>query len=254
MEMTKERIMEYSACINGYDIKAHYSEENINEIFVPLLKRLTKMQKEKGSRLLVMLAAPPGAGKSTLLDFLEYLSKTTDGVKEIQTIGMDGFHHYQDYLLSHETVRDGTTIKMVEIKGAPITFDLKALEDRIRLVASGTNCGWPTYDRNLHNPVEDALEVTSDIVLLEGNYLLLDEEGWRDLSDYADYTIFISADEDMLRSRLIERKAKNTPLEQAKEFVEKSDMRNAIEVLLGSKKADLNLRINSDGEYEVESG
>ena len=245
--------MEYSACINGYDIKAHYSEENINEIFVPLLKRLTKMQKEKGSRLLVMLAAPPGAGKSTLLDFLEYLSKTTDGVKEIQTIGMDGFHHYQDYLLSHETVRDGTTIKMVEIKGAPITFDLKALEDRIRLVASGTNCGWPTYDRNLHNPVEDALEVTSDIVLLEGNYLLLDEEGWRDLSDYADYTIFISADEDMLRSRLIERKAKNTPLEQAKEFVEKSDMRNAIEVLLGSKKADLNLRINSDGEYEVES-
>lgn len=246
--------MEYSACINGYDIKAHYSEENINEIFVPLLKRLTKMQKEKDSRLLVMLAAPPGAGKSTLLDFLEYLSKTTDGVKEIQTIGMDGFHHYQDYLLSHETVRDGTTIKMVEIKGAPITFDLKALEDRIRLVASGTNCGWPTYDRNLHNPVEDALEVTSDIVLLEGNYLLLDEEGWRDLSDYADYTIFISADEDMLRSRLIERKAKNTPLEQAKEFVEKSDMRNAIEVLLGSKKADLNLRINSDGEYEVESG
>ena len=246
--------MEYSACINGYDIKAHYSEENINEIFVPLLKRLTKMQKEKGSRLLVMLAAPPGAGKSTLLDFLEYLSKTTDVVKEIQTIGMDGFHHYQDYLLSHETVRDGTTIKMVEIKGAPITFDLKALEDRIRLVASGTNCGWPTYDRNLHNPVEDALEVTSDIVLLEGNYLLLDEEGWRDLSDYADYTIFISADEDMLRSRLIERKAKNTPLEQAKEFVEKSDMRNAIEVLLGSKKADLNLRINSDGEYEVESG
>ena len=246
--------MEYSACINGYDIKAHYSEENINEIFVPLLKRLTKMQKEKGSRLLVMLAAPPGAGKSTLLDFLEYLSKTTDGVKEIQTIGMDGFHNYQDYLLSHETVRDGTTIKMVEIKGAPITFDLKALEDRIRLVASGTNCGWPTYDRNLHNPVEDALEVTSDIVLLEGNYLLLDEEGWRDLSDYADYTIFISADEDMLRSRLIERKAKNTPLEQAKEFVEKSDMRNAIEVLLGSKKADLNLRINSDGEYEVESG
>ena len=246
--------MEYSACINGYDIKAHYSEENINEIFVPLLKRLTKMQKEKGSRLLVMLAAPPGAGKSTLLDFLEYLSKTTDGVKEIQTIGMDGFHHYQDYLLSHETVRDGTTIKMVEIKGAPITFDLKALEDRIRLVASGTNCGWPTYDRKLHNPVEDALEVTSDIVLLEGNYLLLDEEGWRDLSDYADYTIFISADEDMLRSRLIERKAKNTPLEQAKEFVEKSDMRNAIEVLHGSKKADLNLRINSDGEYEVESG
>ena len=246
--------MEYNACINGYDIQAHYSEQNIEEIFIPLLQRLTKMQQEKERRILVMLAAPPGAGKSTLLDFLEHLSKTTDGVKEIQTIGMDGFHHYQDYLLSHDTVRDGRTIKLVEIKGAPITFDLEALEERIRLVASGANCGWPTYDRNLHNPVENAIQVTSDIVLLEGNYLLLDEDGWRDLSDYADYTIFISADEDMLRSRLVERKAKNTPIEQAKEFVEKSDMRNAIEVLHSSKKADLNLRVNSDSEYEVESG
>ena len=105
--------MEYNACINGYDIQAHYSEQNIEEIFIPLLKRLTKMQQEKGRRILVMLAEPPGAGKSTLLDFLEHLSKTTDGVKAIQTIGMDGFHHYQDYLLSHETVRDGKIIKMV---------------------------------------------------------------------------------------------------------------------------------------------
>lgn len=243
--------MEYSACINGYDIKAHYSEQNINDIFLPLLRKLTELQKKKGSRLMVMLAAPPGAGKSTLLDFLEYLSKATDGVKEIQTIGMDGFHHYQDYLLTHETLRDGKTIKMVEIKGAPITFDLKALEERIKLVANGDNCGWPTYDRNLHNPVEDSIQITSDIVLLEGNYLLLDEEGWRDLSSYADYTIFISADADMLRQRLVERKTKNTPLAAAKEFVEKSDMRNAIEVLENSKKADLNLCINSRDEYEI---
>ena len=169
--------MEYNACINGYDITAHYSDENINEIFTPLLKRLTEMQKQKNGRLLVMLAAPPGAGKSTLLDFLEYLSKTTEGLKGIQTIGMDGFHHYQDYLLSHEIERDGQIIKMVEIKGAPITFDLKALTDRIKLVASGEKCGWPTYDRTLHNPVEDTIQIDSDIVLLEGNYLLLDEDG-----------------------------------------------------------------------------
>ena len=140
---------------------------------------------------------------------------------------------------------------MVEIKGAPITFDLKALTNRIKLVASGEKCGWPTYDRNLHNPVEDTIQIDSDVVLLEGNYLLLDEDGWRDLSVYADYTIFISADEDMLRSRLVERKAKNTPLEQAKEFVEKSDMRNAIEVLRNSKKADLHLRIKENDEYEI---
>ena len=60
--------------------------------------------------------------RSTGKDVVKYLQD--EGVKELQTIGMDGFHHYQDYLLSHETIRDGKTIKMVEIKGAPITFDL----------------------------------------------------------------------------------------------------------------------------------
>ena len=243
--------MEYKATINGYQVEAYYSDENIQEIFVPLLRKLTAMQQVAGRRILVMLAAPPGAGKSTLLDFLEYLAKNTDGVKEIQTIGMDGFHHYQDYLLSHETVRDGKTIKMVEIKGAPITFDLDALSKRIQLVTSGAKCGWPTYDRNLHNPVEDTIQIDSDIVLLEGNYLLLDEEGWKDISEMADYTIFISADEEMLRSRLVERKAKNTPIEEARKFVEYSDMRNALEVLHNSKKADLNLEILKNNQYRV---
>ncbi|WP_256374471.1 hypothetical protein [Butyrivibrio sp. MC2021] len=42
---------------------------------MPLLKRLTATQKEKGERVLVMLAATPGAGKSTLCSFLEELSR-----------------------------------------------------------------------------------------------------------------------------------------------------------------------------------
>ena len=44
--------MEYNACINGYDIQAHYSEQNIEEIFIPLLKRLTKMQQAKAHCLI----------------------------------------------------------------------------------------------------------------------------------------------------------------------------------------------------------
>ena len=99
--------------------------------------------------------------------------------------------------------------------------------------------------------MEDTIQIDSDIVLLEGNYLLLDEDGWKDISSMADYTIFISADEDMLRSRLVERKAKNTPLEAAKKFVEYSDIRNALEVLQHSKKADLNLEILENNEYKV---
>ena len=64
----------FSVQINGLEVNAVYSRESIEGIFLPLLRRLTKMQKEKCRRVLMLLAAPPGAGKSTLLSFLEKLA------------------------------------------------------------------------------------------------------------------------------------------------------------------------------------
>lgn len=75
-------MVNYSAEINGIHVDAAYSEKSVSELFLPLLKHLTVLQKEKGSRILVMLAAPPGAGKSTLCSFLENLSKEHDDISE----------------------------------------------------------------------------------------------------------------------------------------------------------------------------
>lgn len=242
--------MNYSININGIDVDATYSDNAIKEIFIPLLEHLTALQKEKGRRILALLAAPPGAGKSTLSSFLQKLSKEQEQLFDIQAIGMDGFHRRQEYLLSHTTIRDGQEIRMVDIKGAPITFDLDGLKKKIEMVLSGGSIGWPSYDRHLHNPVEDAITVKKDIVLLEGNYLLLDEEGWRDLKDLADYTIFVSADEDMLRERLIDRKAKSgNSREKAEKFVDYSDMANVRLCLNKSLPADLELFIDQDGDF-----
>ena len=58
-----------------------------------------------------------------------------------------------------------------------MTFDLPLLTERVRAVASGEVCGWPVYDRHLHNAVENAITVDGGIVILEGNYLLLNEDG-----------------------------------------------------------------------------
>ena len=243
-------MVDYSVEINGIQVEAAYSENSVNELFLPLLKHLTDMQKNKGGRIFAMLAAPPGAGKSTLCSFLEKLSKETEEVCNVQAIGMDGFHRRQEYLLSHTTLRDGEEVRMVDIKGAPVTFDLEKFTAAIRTVTSGKDCYWPTYDRHLHNPVEDAIHVTGDIILLEGNYLLLDEEGWRDLKEMADYTISISADEDMLRSRLIDRKIKSgNDREKATKFVDFSDMSNVRLCLEKSRKADLMLVVSESGEY-----
>ena len=185
-----EQMIEYPVTINGIKVLAQYSRRSVDEIFLPLLQTLSTLQREKGRRILVMLAAPPGSGKSTLLSFLESLSHSA-----IQVIGMDGFHRRQAYLVSHFTERNGKQIPMVDIKGAPVTFDLDLLTAGVKKVASGETCGWPVYDRMRHDPVEDAIWVDGDIVLLEGNYLLLDQDGWRELSGYADYTVSIRADE-----------------------------------------------------------
>jgi pantothenate kinase len=242
--------MEYFVNMNGIDVRAHYSEEAINEIFLPLLGRLSAMQKEKNRRILVLLAAPPGAGKSTLASFLQKLSEENEELTDIQAIGMDGFHRRQEYLTSHTTIVDGKEIPMVEVKGCPETFDLDRLKDRIIGVMDGSVTTWPSYDRHLHNPVEDAISIYADILLLEGNYLLLDKPGWDRLSDLADYTISISADPEMLRKRLVDRKEKSgNSRQKAEQFVDFSDMRNVRLCLEHSKKADLELFLKSDNNY-----
>ena len=112
---------------------------------------------------------------------------------------------------------------------------------------AGENCGWPIYDRTLHNPVDNVITISAPIILLEGNYLLLDEPGWRDLTSYADYTISLTADETHLRNRLIERKAASgNSIEKATAFVDYSDMVNVRTCLQETRNADLYLEVMGD--------
>jgi pantothenate kinase len=237
-------VMKYKVNINGIDVEATYSADAIKNVIEPLLLLLAEIRQQKGGRVLAMIAAPPGAGKSTLVSFLEYYSKALLPELKVQAIGMDGFHGTQEYLTSHDTEVDGKMIPMVQIKGAPVTFDLEAFVAKIKEVLGGGTALWPTYDRHLHNPIEDAITVTGDIVILEGNYLLLDEEGWRDIHKMADYTIFLRGDEEVLRKRLVDRKeASGNSRDKAEAFVDFSDMRNVRLCLDHSLPADLELRL-----------
>lgn len=238
--------------INGIKSRVRFSEENISGLFLPLLGCLTRLREQKGRRILAFLAAPPGAGKSTLLSFLKELSEQTEGCAPLTAIGMDGFHRYQDYLLTHTTIRGGEEIPMVKVKGAPETFDLERLTERVRRVAAGEECGWPEYDRLLHNPREDAVRITGDLVLLEGNYLLLNRPGWKKLRAYADYTIRLEADEAFLRQRLIDRRIRTgVDAEEAARFVDYSDMANVRICLRESAAADRVWRVDTDGFTDV---
>ena len=236
--------MIFNTEINGIPVRAVYSEACVREVLQPLLLRLEALRRQKGGRVLVLLAAPPAAGKSTLSAFLGSLSVP------LTVIGMDGFHRRQQELLTHTCVRDGQEIPLVRIKGAPETFDLEKLTEAVCRVAAGESIGWPVYDRLLHDPVDDAVRVTGDIVLLEGNYLLLDAPGWRELRQYADYTISVTAEEPMLRDRLIGRRiATGVERKAAEAFVDFSDMANVRLCLTRTLPADLRLRLTAEGDY-----
>ena len=240
--------MERTFMINGLEVTAVWDEKTVKEILLPLLETWKEMQKRKGGRLIVFLAAPPGTGKSTLAAYLELLAKESADMPSFQAVGMDGFHLPQAYIASRTVWRNGREMSMLRIKGAPETFDVKKLSQALRDLQK-RDVKWPVYDRLLHDAVEDALCVTADIVLVEGNYLLLDEEIWRDLPH--DYAVFISADEERLRDRLICRKMRSgATYEAALSHSETADGPNVRLTLARHLSADLTLSMTGDGKLE----
>jgi pantothenate kinase len=244
-----DNIKEFNLKVNGFDITASYFQRTIDEIFIPLLKKITEMNSERNERFIIFLAAPPAVGKTTLSLFLEDLSKNIERIEEIQAIGLDGFHFHKDYIMSHSINMQGKEIPMSHVKGCLETFDIDKLIVKLKELRN-KNIKWPIYDRNIHDVIEDRIFVNNKVVLIEGNWLLMDEEKWRDLKDFYDYSIFIYADEDLLKQRLIQRKIKGgLSYEEALEFYEKSDSVNARRALKNHISADLELIMTADGDY-----
>jgi len=237
--------------INGLGIQARYFREDVDGLFLPLLKTLSNMKMKKQGRLIVFLAAPPGAGKTTLSLFLAQLSETVKDVVKVQSVGMDGFHFSQAYIEKHSVIAGGQSVPMRNVKGSPETYDLQKLTDSIkRLRDNDVHVRWPVYDRKLHDVVQDAVVVDEDIVIIEGNWLLLDEPGWRELWSLCDYSIFVTAEESMLKERLIQRKiAGGLEVEQAAAFYVQSDGVNVVRAVKNRFVSDLELELGADGGY-----
>lgn len=240
---------EYLFKVNGFEMKAVYNEETIQKIFLPLLKQLQQLQKEKKERLIVFMAAPPAVGKTTLCEFLEYLSKQDQELTDIQALGLDGFHYHSDYIDSHDAIVLGEKVPMKQVKGCPETYDTEKLGKKLKKIKI-EDILWPIYDRNLHDVVENQIKVTKDIILIEGNWLLLKEEPWKSMQQYADYKILILAEEEMLKERLIGRKEKGgLSRAEAQAWYQNSDSKNVTRVLRDSSKGDLLLKVEEDNDY-----
>lgn len=239
--------------VTGLSVDAVYHEQDVREIFMPLLRLWTERQKKLGRRMFIFMAAPPGCGKSTLAAFLEKLSREPDAegvLTPVQAAGMDGFHHTAAYLKSHTDIRDGRTILLDDIKGAPQTFDTEKLAGKLREASLSEKLRWPVYSRTEHDVLEDVIEIKEKILIVEGNYLLLNCRPWKEIArEFCDYGIYLYADPAVLKKRLIERKVASGHSEKdAADFYEFSDGRNASLVLEDRPETDLVLEVR-DGRY-----
>ncbi|MER8752436.1 nucleoside triphosphate hydrolase [Mesorhizobium sp. M1050] len=184
----------------------------------------------KASRFIVAIAGPPGAGKSTLSARLREL--LPEGTSEV--VPMDGFH-YDDAVLERRGLRAR--------KGAPETFDFAGFEALLKRIRAGEpDIAIPVFDRSLELSRAAASIVATEtkFILVEGNYLLLDEEPWSRLAPLFDFSIFVDVPRDELERRLLERwHGHGRSDEDARAWIASNDMPNIDRVVARRRAADL---------------
>ncbi len=179
------------------------------------------------SRCLVALAGPPGAGKSTLAATL--VRSFPAGTAKI--LPMDGFH-YDNPVLDELGLRAR--------KGAPETFDFAGFAVTLQRIRQGEPAvAVPLFDREADLARAAASIIHSDVkvIVVEGNYLLLDREPWNGLAKYFDLTAFLDVPRDELKQRLMDRwlNLGYTP-SKAQHWVDTNDMPN-VDLVLSSRLA-----------------
>ncbi|KQY47277.1 nucleoside/nucleotide kinase family protein [Cellulomonas sp. Root137] len=185
-----------------------------------------------GPRRLLGIVGAPGAGKSTVAaDVVDAVGRSAVAVP------MDGFHLAQTEL---------ERIGRADRKGAPDTFDadgfvalLTRLRDPERTVYA------PEYRRDLRNPVAGAIAVPPEVrlVVVEGNYLLLDDHGFGPVADLLDETWFLAPDDGLRLDRLVARhEAFGKSPEAARAWSHGPDERNAQLVAATAARADVIVR------------
>ena len=187
-------------------------------------------------RIMVAVCGAPGAGKTTFSSELQRYLISGKPSLSTQTIAMDGFHFDNGIL-----AKNG----LLSIKGAPQTFDVKAFEDLLKSTANHQQDLWaPEFDRDTETVIHKAfcIKKESQVILVEGNYLLLNQPSWAHLKEYFDLSIFIEVAQLELQQRLVQRWInQGYDLASAHQKAIDNDLVNGEKVIKYSHRADIYL-------------
>ncbi len=148
------------------------------------------------ARVILAMAGAPGSGKSTLADRLAgKLNARVPGLAAV--LPMDGFHYDDLYLLP---------AGLRPRKGAPQTFDVGGLYHTLKRLrdAEEAEVAVPVFDRQIEIARAGArlIPASVSVIIVEGNWLLLDAAPWDRLRPLFDVTVLVDVPEYTLRARL----------------------------------------------------
>jgi pantothenate kinase len=184
----------------------------------------------RGRRTLLGVCGPPGVGKSTLAQGIAHVLGDS-----VRVVGLDGFHLAQSQL--HRLGR-------VQRKGAIDTFDAAGFVALVRRLAeaNGETVYAPDFRREVDDPIAGAVAIESatQLVVVEGNYLLVQDGPWRELRSLLHEVWYCQRDEQVRLAGLVDRHRRfGKSAEAARRFVYGSDQRNAELVATTRHHADL---------------
>jgi len=153
----------------------------------------------------VGIAGSVAVGKSTTARILRELMTRWPASPKVDLITTDGF------LLPNAELR---TQNLMDRKGFPESFQRRAILDFLaRIKAGERNVKAPVYSHLVYDVVPDEYEIVDqpDILIFEGINVLQVSDLPRDgnsvpfVSDYFDFSIYIDAEEDVLRRWYVDR-------------------------------------------------
>ena len=190
-------------------------------------------------RVLLGITGSPGAGKTTIAKQLVASIDATVGSDEEEPaaayLPMDGYH------LANSTL---DRLGIHDRKGAIDTFDGWGFVAMLRRLLNETDhtVYAPSFDRNVDEGIagEIAIPPSAPIIVVEGNYLLIDRAPWADIRGLLAETWFCETPEAERLRRLVDRHERHgRSSEEAEAWAKTVDGANAELIEPTQVRADL---------------
>nr|WP_261389521.1 type I pantothenate kinase [Ferrimonas balearica] len=201
-------------------INESVSLEEVEAIYLPLSRLLNLyvhssqrrgdvLQQFLGRRpsrgpYIISVAGSVAVGKSTTARILQALLQRWPEHPQVELVTTDGFLYPLEELQKRDLLRR---------KGFPESYDSRMLLEFVRDVKSGERTAAPLYSHLSYDRIPNAQQEihSPDILILEGLNVLQSGMDYPDnanrsfVSDYVDFSIYVDAEEDLLKTWYVDR-------------------------------------------------